>query len=323
MEIPRRSIIDMGLLVLVNAMWATQYAGYKAATEKMGPITLSAWTFLFATLALLPFLARERRRALAPNGSPEQASKATTPGARSLLNRRNVIGFLVLGVVGLIPASAFLAWGEKLSTASNASLIYLMVPIITAILASLILNEKMTLIRWVSLLIALGGVLILSGTDWRHLRLASGTFLLGNVLILTACTAACFYNVYCKELLSRFTPLEVLVYGYSLGILVTVPLLIWVEPLSLGSVQNYGLRIWLAVLVVSIVSYALGMVLWAVLLKRLDVSQASISIYLMPFFGVLFSALTLNEKITSTMILGGLVTLAGTLLTTSLEPSSS
>ena len=158
MDIPRRSIIDVGLLVLVNAMWATQYAGYKTATERMGPITLSAWTFLFATLALLPFLARERRRRLTPNGSPAQASTASSPGARSLLNRRNIIGFLVLGVVGLIPASAFLAWGEKLSTASNASLIYRMVPIIKAILASLILNEKMTLVRWVSLFIALEGV---------------------------------------------------------------------------------------------------------------------------------------------------------------------
>jgi len=321
-EISRRSIIDVGLLVLVNAMWATQYAGYKAATERMGPITLSAWTFFFATLVLLPFLARERQRRLTPKGSPAQTSTAITPGPRSLLNGRNMIGFLLLGVVGLIPASAFLAWGEKLSTASNASLIYLLVPIITAILASLILNEKVTLLRGVSLFIALGGVLILSNADWRHLRLTSGTFLLGNVLILMACTGSCFYNVYCKELLSRFTPLEVLIYGYSLGLMVTVPLLIWVEPLSLGSMQNYGLRTWVSVLVVSIVSYALGMVLWAFLLLRLDVSQASVSIYLMPFFGVLFSALTLHEKITSTMILGGLVTLAGTVLITSVEPSS-
>ncbi len=322
MKIASRSIVDVGLLVLVNAMWATQYAGYKTATERMGPITLSAWTFFFATLALLPFLVRERQRRLAPNGSSAQVSTAISPGARSLLNRRNIVGFLVLGVVGLIPASAFLAWGEKLSTASNASLIYLMVPVITAILASFILNEKMTLVRWVSLFIALGGVLILSDTDWRHLRLTSGTFLLGNALILVACTASCLYNVYCKELLSRFTPLEVLVYGYSLGLMVTVPLLIWVEPLSLGSMQNYEWRTWVSVLVVSIISYGLGMVLWAVLLRRLEVSQASVSIYLLPFFGVIISALTLHEKITPSMILGGLVTLAGTVLVTSAEPSS-
>lgn len=86
--------------------------------------------------------------------------------------------------------------------------------------------------------------------------------------------------------------------------------------------QNYELRTWVSVLVVSIISYGLGMVLWAVLLRRLEVSQASVSIYLLPFFGVIISALTLHEKITPSMILGGLVTLAGTVLVTSVEPSS-
>jgi drug/metabolite transporter (DMT)-like permease len=209
-----------------------------------------------------------------------------------------------------------------MSTASNASLIYLTVPVMTAILASLILHEKMTLVRWVSLFIALGGVLILSDLDWRHLRLTSGSFLLGNALILGACAASSFYNVFCKELLSRFTPLEVLVYGYVLALCVTVPLLIWVEPLSLASIRNYRLNTWLCILVVSILSYGLGMVLWAILLTRLEVSQASVSVYLLPFFGVIISALTLKEKITPTMITGGLVTLAGTILITSLEPSS-
>ncbi len=38
------------------------------------------------------------------------------------------------------------------------------------------------------------------------------------------------------------------------------------------------------------------MVLWMFLLKRLDVSQGSVSIYLLPFLGVLISAVTLKEK---------------------------
>jgi len=319
-EISRRAIINFGLLVLVNAMWSTQYAGFKAATEKMGPITLTAWTFLLATLVLLPFVGREKHPGLAPDAA-SQASTASTSRSRALLNRRNIIGFLILGVVA-VAGSVFLAWGEKLSTASNGSLIALTVPIITAVLASFILSEKMTLVRWASLGIALGGVLILSNIDWRHLGLTSSTFLLGNILILLACTANSLYNVFCKEMLSRFTPLEVLICTYGLGLLLTLPLLIWVEPLSLASIHTYEPRTWVSVLGVSIFSFGLGMLLWAVVLTRIDVSQASVSIYLLPFFGVLLSALTLHEKITPTMVLGGLVTLAGTMLMTSLEGSS-
>jgi drug/metabolite transporter (DMT)-like permease len=65
------------------------------------------------------------------------------------------------------------------------------------------------------------------------------------------------------------------------------------------------------------------MVLWMFLLKRLDVSQASVSIYLLPFLGVLISAITLKERITPAMIVGGFITLAGTILITSFEPTSS
>lgn len=318
MEISRRVVINFGLLVLVNAMWSTQYVGYKAATEKMGPVALTAWIFLIATLVLLPFVKREKPLRSAPDCAAVQASTAITPGSRSLLNRRNIIGFLILGVAA-VAGSVFLAWGEKLSTASNGSLIALTVPIITAVLASLILNEKMTLVRWASLAIALAGVLILSDIDWRHLDLISGSFLLGNLLILLACTANSLYNVFCKEMLSRFTPLEVLICTYVLGFILSLPLLIWVEPLSLASLHSYELRTWVFVLVASIFSFGLGMLLWAVVLTRIDVSQASVSIYLLPFFGVVLSALTLHEKITPTMVLGGLVTLAGTMLMTSLE----
>jgi drug/metabolite transporter (DMT)-like permease len=193
----------------------------------------------FAALVLLPFLVRERFERRAPGVS--SALSAVTPSERSFANKQNIIGFLVLGVLALIPASAFLAWGIDRSTASNASLIYLTVPIIAAVLASMILKEKMTLVRWASLFVALAGVLILSDVDWRHLQLASGKFLLGNMLVLVACTSSSFYNVYCKELLQRFTVLEVLVYGYLLADIVSLPFLVWAEPISWEAVRSYRL----------------------------------------------------------------------------------
>jgi drug/metabolite transporter (DMT)-like permease len=322
MQISRRTATDVGLLVLVNGMWAAQYAAYKVATEKMGPVTVSAWTFLMASLVLLPFLVRERRARPPSAGGPARTTAEDCAAAARPWARRNIQGFLMIGLAGLVPASVLLAWGIDRSTASNAALIYLMVPIITAVLAWLVLAERMTAVRWASLGVSLLGVLVLSDFNWRELQFANSRFLLGNLLVLLACAASSFYNVYCKELLRRFTPLEVLVYGYLIALVASLPLLVWVEPLSGQAVRGYELRVWIALGVLSIFSWGLAMVLWMFVLKRLDVSQASVSIYLLPFLGVLISALTLHERITPVMIAGGVITLAGTILMTSLEPTS-
>ena len=321
MRLSRRTVMDVGLLVLVNTMWAAQYAAYKIVAEKMGPVTVSVWTFLIGSLVLLPFLFWERGQA---GHSPAAAPAPGTPGAvdRSPWSPRNALGLLVAGVLGLIPASAFVAWGVDRSTASNAAIIYLTVPIITALMASVMLKERMTLVRWGSLFVALAGVLILSGFDWRHLQLTNSKFLFGNLLVLLACSSSSFYNVACKGLLRRFRPVEVLVYTYAIAFVVSLPVLQWAEPQWLAGIRSYRPATWVALVVLSVFSWGLAMVLWFFLLKRLDVSQASVSVYLLPFLGVVISAVTLKEHITATMLIGGGVTLAGTLLITSLEPTS-
>lgn len=301
MQFTRRRVADAGLLVLVNAMWAAQYPAYKTATSRAGPVALALWTFLIAALVLAPFFLRERR--------------ASTSPAR----RFDWWDFLLLAALGLIPGSAVLAWGTKLSTASNAALLYLTLPVITAVMAVTLLGERMTMVRWGSLLLALLGVLIVSGSDWHHANLHSLKFLGGNLIILAAITGSAFYNVYSKRLLGRFTPLEVLVFGYLIAAGLCVPLVLGMEPSALAATRLYTSGVWVSLVVLSVFSWGLAMVLWMYLLRRLDVSQASVSIYLLPLLGVLFSAVLLKERITPAMLVGGLLTLAGTILITSAE----
>jgi len=304
-----KNLVNFTLLVVVNGMWAAQYAAYKTASSQMGPVTVSAWTFLCATVILSPFLLKERA----------QAKKTAAPRRWT---RRDWIGFMIIGVFGLVPASAFLAWGTERSTASNAALIYLTVPILTAVLASIILGERMTWVRWLSLGICLAGVMLLSRSDLRQQSLVRGEFLVGNALVLLACASSSFYNVYSKDLLQRFSGLEILVYGYAMALVLSIPLLVWTEPLTWSAIGGYTTATWLSVLVLSIFSWGLAMVLWMFVLRRLDVSQASVSIYLLPFLGVLISAVTLHERITGSMMIGGAITLAGAVMITVAESPS-
>ncbi len=315
MKMSRRSLVDLGLLILVNAMWGAQFTAYKLVSSDVGPVTVGAWIFLIAGIVLAPFVVQERRR----DGCAHKNHLQNANIDRSLISRRNLAGFVAISVFGLVPASAFMAWGVARSTASNSALINLTIPIITALLAVAMLGEKMTAARWSSLFVSLAGVLILSDFDWRHLTLTSNRFLLGNILVLLSCTCSSFYNVCSKELLRRFSPVEVLTLGYFLAVLVTIPLLCWIEPFSLQTLFRYSSATWVGLLLLGIFVWGLAMVLWMFLLKRLDVSQASVSVYLLPFMGVLISATFLGEKMTGMMILGGSVTLVGTILIVSLD----
>jgi drug/metabolite transporter (DMT)-like permease len=311
--------MNIGLLVLVNLLWSTQFVAFKLVAQDVGPITVSFLVFLIATPLILPFYLVERWR-----GSG--AYRALSGSDRSLRRWDNAVGFLVIGILGVAPSFIFTAWGMARTTASNGALLSLTIPVMTALLAAMILRERMTAVRWLSLAVALLGVFVLSiqapesatkeglAIDWQNLALFSKDTFVGNLLILIACLTSSLYNVCSKGLLSRFSALEVLLASYVLGLAATAVLLVGIEPLSLAALAAYSAGTWAGLLLLGAISFGAAMVLWMFLLTRMDVAQASVSVYLLPFFGVLLAAIFLHERITLPTIIGGAITLAGTIL---------
>ena len=73
--------------------------------------------------------------------------------------------FAMLALVGQFPAQVLVTFGTQQSTASNAAILNLTLPIVSALLAVLFLGEKMNPIRWLSFGIALVGVGLCSMKD--------------------------------------------------------------------------------------------------------------------------------------------------------------
>jgi drug/metabolite transporter (DMT)-like permease len=74
--------------------------------------------------------------------------------------------------------------------------------------------------------------------------------------------------------------------------------------------------VWIGLAILAIFQYFLSMVIFLNVLTRLDATQAALSNYLIPFFGVLIAAIVLHERLTGFMIAGGVLALASTLLIT-------
>jgi drug/metabolite transporter (DMT)-like permease len=117
----------------------------------------------------------------------------------------------------------------------------------------------------------------------------------------------------------KFTELEILVYSSIIGIIASLPLLIWVEPFHLKTFMQSGTIPQLGILELSLIVYGISMLLFFYVLKRMDVTQAILGNYLLPFFIAILGLILLDEKVTGVMIAGGLLILVSTLMVTVYE----
>jgi drug/metabolite transporter (DMT)-like permease len=186
-------------------------------------------------------------------------------------------------------------------------------------MAYFFLGERMTPVRWISFALAIVGVLECSGIDWKELNLVSVKFLLGNLMIFLSVNGSAFYNAYSKRLLRRYSPLQVLLYSYYAVFAFLCPITVYTEPGGFINLPHYNRTVWLGLVMLAVFQYFLSMVIFLNVLTRLDATQAAVSNYLIPFFGVVVAAIVLHERLTSFMVIGGVLVLASTLLVTVYE----
>jgi drug/metabolite transporter (DMT)-like permease len=289
-----RKIADWLLLLACNLIWASQFVMVKLVQEQMGPLFAVTFPIALAALMLIFLVRRE---------------------PKLKMTKRDIRDLTLLGIAGQLVAQLFITWGVRFAPASDAALLALIMPVSTAVMAHFLLGEHMNRIRWISFGIALLGVLACSGVDWKSLDFRR-SYLGGNVLIFFSVLGSAFYNAYSKKILERHSPLQVLLYSYYALLLVLLPLTIAAEPSGFVNLSHYSRTVWVGLAILAVFQYFLSMVIFLNVLTRLDATQAALSNYLIPFFGVLIAALVLHERLTGFMMVGGLLALLSTLLIT-------
>ncbi len=294
------------LLALVNLMWAGQGTAVKFLDRQLGPIAITFLPFYVSTLLFIPLLIRERRR------HPDSPRPNWTDWR----------GFIIAGVGGQVLAQLGMTYGISKSLASNGAILNLLIPVFTAMLASVMLHEKITPLRVFCLVIGLAGVFLLSVQDLKQASFLKGGYLAGNLMILGGTLGSAFYNVYCKGLMRRFQEIEILIFSYVTASLASIPLLIWVEPFHWSVLRSFDWKSWLAFAFLALCMYGLSMVLFFHVLQHLEVTVASASLYLVPVFGVIIAAIFLGERLGLIAIAGTLITLCATVLIMRYDPGA-
>ena len=276
-------------------MWSLQFTCIKLTQDQVGPY-FTVWApMLLATLFLAPF-----------------AMNDFTRGGKKF---KDVIIFGQLALLGVFPAQVLMTWGTQYSLASNAAIITLALPVVTAVFAFLLLKEKMNKVRWLSFIIAIIGVILCSTSDLKQFNFGS-KYAIGNLLIFLAIVGNAYYNTGIKKIASRYSEMELLFFTYVVMIILLTPLVIYYERDVFGHIPVFTKQTWIGMALLTFFHNFLSMLLFFKALKVLDALQVALSNYLIAFFGLPVAAIWLGEKLNSLAVAGGILVLISTLIIT-------
>jgi drug/metabolite transporter (DMT)-like permease len=285
-----------GALFACNLMWSLQFTCIKLVQGQVGPFSTVFIPMLLATLFMIPFVYKDVKR----------------NKARKLSDLKI---FAVLALLGQFPAQVLMTVGTQKSTASNAAIINLTLPVVSALFAVALLKEKMNSLRWISFLIAIVGVVMISLKDILGVDF-SVQFLIGNVLIFSGVLGSGFYNTLCKKIAQDYTEMEMLLYTYIFMVVLLAPLVWYYEMDNLVNIPHFTSNTWIGLALLTLFHNFLSMILFFKALKKLEAIQVALSNFLISFFALPVAAIWLGEKLSLMSIVGGILLLVSTLAIT-------
>lgn len=294
----KSTLISWVLLFSCNLMWSLQFTCIKLTQDQIGPF-FTVWApMVLSTILLYPFAKKDF--------------------SKSEKSWKDIRIFIILVLLGSFPAQILITKGTQLSLASNAAILTLSLPVITALFAFLLLNEKMNRIRWISFGIAMLGVVLVSINDIENLNLGS-KYMLGNIIVVLAIIGNAFYNSGSKKIIDRFTSVEMVFFTYLFMVIFLTPLVIYFEPDIFSTIPSFTKQTWIGILLLTIFHNFLSMILFFKALKKLEAMQVALSNYLIPFFGIPIAAIWLKEKVGIITIIGGVLIFVSTLMVTMID----
>lgn len=275
------------LLVAMAVFFGGTWVAGKWAVDELPPFTIAALRFGSGALLLFAW---------------------TRTGGRSLSPVRRADLPLVagLGLTAIAGYNWLFLTGLTLAPSSDGAIIVPgSVPVLTALLAAVVLGERIGRRGAFGILLACAGLLLVISPASR----ASESRLAGDLMFLAGGALWTVYNVLARFASRRFNAVSATLYGMTAGTLFLLPgaLLEGSGPaLAAASPQA-----WAGVAYLSVFGSVLAFVFLQLGVARIGPARASTFALLVPVFGVLLSVAMLGDPFSPLTFVGGAVVIAG------------
>lgn len=259
----------------------------KITLQEFPPMSLALLRFSFASLLLAPFFLAETKKV--------KISKTDLPK------------LIAIGVLIITLNITFFFEGIKRTTAINASILTLIIPMLSVLLGWWFLKEKVYLINLLGILLGLSGALVIVGLPQILTGTISAQQLLGNILIILASISWVAGAIIAKRILSKYSSLVVTAVAFLVG---TVTIFI---PASIEYIKNPGWTDQITILgllglaYMTLLSSISAYFLFEWGLAKTSVIVADLFQYIEPLVATFLAVAILSERISTSFMIGALL----------------
>jgi drug/metabolite transporter (DMT)-like permease len=274
------------LILLAIIFWGTSFVATKTVLNEIKPVTIIILRLILAS-TLLTIIALSTKRKFS-------------------INLKSHSWIFILALVAV-----FHLWiqvtGLQYTTAANTGWIIGTAPIFMAILGFVFYKEKITLLQFLGILVALVGLLLLIGKgDITNIGLIENQ---GDLLVLGSAFTWGVYSMVNKKISLSYSPLMTILYLFLMMAVIIIPFNLNTE--TINSVINLSFTSWMWILFLGIFCSGIAYVIWAQALRDMESAKVGAFLYFEPLVTVIAAWFFLQEEITLLMIFSGLLITAG------------
>ncbi len=285
----KASLVFELLMAAVVMAWGFNYVNVKFGTLVWTPFAFT-WVRFFLVAVICALWLLFRRKPL-PSG-------------------RDLLGYLLIGALGISVYQILFAVGDHDTTASATGFLLAVSPVFTVLYIAWIRRQPHRLSQWLGVGLSLLGVgLLVIGQPASPF---APNPLLGDVLDVLAALTWASYTIISQPMVERHDPIEVMLWSTIFGFLV---LSLALPVTGMPPLSGIPLASWLAVAFAVGPVTLFGLAMWQVGVRQLGPTAVSVYINAMPVVGAIAAHFALGEGFGWLEALGAVVVLSGLVLT--------
>jgi drug/metabolite transporter (DMT)-like permease len=280
-------------LLCVPVLWGGTFIAGRLVSAQLPPATAGFVRFVFACAALLVVLHfGEGLRAM------------------TTLSRYQLLGTMALGATGILAYNLLFFYALAQLPAGRTSLIVALNPVVTLLLAMLLLGDKLSPVRWLGIALALIGVwIVVTRGDLSQLFVSVGW---GELSMLGAVFAWAVYTLLGRKLLQGLSPVVTTLWAALWGLLFLA--FSAAREWNKWQAAAFTPVVWASLIYLGVLGTAVAFVWYYEGIRRLGTARTVVFNNLVPVFGVLLAWLILGESLSVSLVLGGSMAVAGVFL---------